>query len=151
MSAGRKRDPIWTCFNELSVAEGKKGSRAKCKDCGAELQGLVARMKEHNRKCSSNEHGDSKTDSNNDNTNSTTLPHHNTPQSQLSSCLSTSGKLLTDSQVVDQTGASCSSANTGRDVCPISTASASGSGTGTYVETAHGVATSKKVIRLDSM
>ena len=30
---------------------GKKGCRAKCKECGFELQGLVARMKDHKAKC----------------------------------------------------------------------------------------------------
>lgn len=51
-AAGRKRDPVWSCFNELP-AGGKKGlgCRAKCTDCGFELQGLVARMKAHRAKC----------------------------------------------------------------------------------------------------
>ena len=51
-AAGRKRDAIWSCFDELP-AGGKKGlgCRAKCKDCGFELQGLVARMKGHRAKC----------------------------------------------------------------------------------------------------
>jgi len=31
-AAGRKRDPIWNCFDELRSI-GKTGSRAKCKDC----------------------------------------------------------------------------------------------------------------------
>lgn len=49
--AGRKRDPIWNFYNEIPHAPGKTGSRARCKDCGTEMQGLVARMKDHRQKC----------------------------------------------------------------------------------------------------
>jgi hypothetical protein len=51
MSAGRKRDPIWNYFTELPANLGKTGCRAKCNECGVELQGLVARMKGHKMKC----------------------------------------------------------------------------------------------------
>lgn len=51
-AAGRKRDPVWSCFHQLPAGGIKGlGCRAKCKDCGTELQGLVARMKAHRAKC----------------------------------------------------------------------------------------------------
>lgn len=46
MSAGRKKDPIWFYFHD-KLEVGKKGSRAVCKKCGKEMQGLVARLKNH--------------------------------------------------------------------------------------------------------
>lgn len=52
MSAGRKRDTIWFYFNE-KIEVGKKGSRAICKKCGKEMQGLVARLKNHFSTCGS--------------------------------------------------------------------------------------------------
>lgn len=54
-NAGRKRDPIWSCYIELPHVTGKTGSRAKCKDCGTEMQGLVVRMKDHRQKCTGGE------------------------------------------------------------------------------------------------
>lgn len=50
MSAGRKKDPIWFYFNE-KFEVGKKGNRAICKKCGKEMQGLVARLKNHISTC----------------------------------------------------------------------------------------------------
>jgi Protein of unknown function (DUF 659)/hAT family C-terminal dimerisation region len=50
-NAGRKQDPIWGCYIKLPNVTGKTGSRAKCKDCGAEMQGLVVRLKDHMQKC----------------------------------------------------------------------------------------------------
>ena len=50
-SAGRKRDPIWNCYTALPHVPGKLGCRAKCKDCGVELQGLVALMRNHKQTC----------------------------------------------------------------------------------------------------
>ena len=52
MSAGSKRDPIWFYFNE-KIEVGKKGSRAVCKKCGKEIEGLVARLKNHFSICES--------------------------------------------------------------------------------------------------
>lgn len=52
MSAGRKRDPIWLYFKE-KFEVGKKGSRAICKKCEKEMQGLVARLKNHLSICAS--------------------------------------------------------------------------------------------------
>lgn len=54
-NAGRKQDPIWGCYIKLPNVTGKTGSRAKCKDCGAEMQGLVVRMKDHMHKCKGGE------------------------------------------------------------------------------------------------
>lgn len=51
VSGWQKRDAIWSCYSELSCVTGKTGRRAKCKDCGSEMQGLVARMKKHRQKC----------------------------------------------------------------------------------------------------
>ena len=48
--SGRKQDPIWLLYDK-SVLIGKKGSRAKCKCCGKEIQGLVDRMKKHTAEC----------------------------------------------------------------------------------------------------
>ncbi|KAM4035029.1 uncharacterized protein ACNLHF_021730 isoform 1-T1 [Anomaloglossus baeobatrachus] len=50
-SAGRKRDPVWEYFNEAPSPIGKAGMRAKCKRCNKEMQGLVARMRQHHEKC----------------------------------------------------------------------------------------------------
>ncbi|XP_073493817.1 uncharacterized protein [Phyllobates terribilis] len=51
MVAGRKRDPVWEYFNEAPLPIGKAGMRAKCKRCNKEMQGLVARMRQHHEKC----------------------------------------------------------------------------------------------------
>lgn len=51
MAAGRKRDPVWEYFNEAPSPIGKAGMRAKCKRCNKEMQGLVARMRQHHEKC----------------------------------------------------------------------------------------------------
>ncbi|XP_053102956.1 uncharacterized protein LOC128323583 [Hemicordylus capensis] len=51
MAAGRKRDPVWQYFNEVPLPIGKAGMRAKCKHCNKEMQGLVARMRQHHEKC----------------------------------------------------------------------------------------------------
>ncbi|XP_073529434.1 uncharacterized protein [Phyllobates terribilis] len=51
MVAGRKRDPVWEYFNEAPSPIGKAGMRAKCKRCNKEMQGLVARMRQHHEKC----------------------------------------------------------------------------------------------------
>lgn len=50
MNSGRKRDVIWNEFTELKVAD-KQGSRAVCKRCNHELQGIVDRMKKHSKFC----------------------------------------------------------------------------------------------------
>lgn len=49
--SGRKKDPIWIYYKELPVVPGKKGTRAECKACKKELQGLVARLTNHHDKC----------------------------------------------------------------------------------------------------
>lgn len=53
MSAvGRKRDSIWLYFDEVPQATKRLGKRAKCKTCGAEMEGQVGRMKNHHEiKC----------------------------------------------------------------------------------------------------
>ncbi|XP_073499018.1 uncharacterized protein [Phyllobates terribilis] len=51
MAAGRKRDPVWEYFNEAPSPIGKAGMRSKCKRCNKEMQGLVARMRQHHEKC----------------------------------------------------------------------------------------------------
>ncbi|XP_073535074.1 uncharacterized protein [Phyllobates terribilis] len=51
MAAGHKRDPVWEYFNETPSPIGKAGMRAKCKRCNKEMQGLVARMRQHHEKC----------------------------------------------------------------------------------------------------
>ncbi|XP_060546381.1 uncharacterized protein LOC132711450 [Pantherophis guttatus] len=47
MAAGRKRDPVWQYFNEVPLPIGKAGMCANCKHCNKEMQGLVARMRQH--------------------------------------------------------------------------------------------------------
>jgi hypothetical protein len=51
MASGRKPDAIWDEFSKLKIA-GKQGSRAVCKRCNHELQGIVDRMKKHYELCS---------------------------------------------------------------------------------------------------
>jgi hypothetical protein len=48
--SGRKGDEIWQYFLK-KIVPGKSGSRAICKVCKHELQGLVARLKKHREKC----------------------------------------------------------------------------------------------------
>lgn len=50
MSSGRKKDPIWLEFKQITH-DNKKGSRAICKACNQEMQGLVGRLKSHREKC----------------------------------------------------------------------------------------------------
>lgn len=55
-SGGRKKDDIWKYFIEKSnKSEGKTGSRATCKKCKLELQGIVQRMKRHWEECQKTE------------------------------------------------------------------------------------------------
>lgn len=55
-SGGRKKDPIWQYFIEKSnKSDGKTGSRATCKKCKFELQGIVERMKKHWEVCQKTE------------------------------------------------------------------------------------------------
>ncbi|KAG8192983.1 hypothetical protein JTE90_028103 [Oedothorax gibbosus] len=49
--AGRKKDSIWLHFTEESTTSGK-GVKAKCKNCGKVIMGLVARLKKHVAICS---------------------------------------------------------------------------------------------------
>lgn len=51
MMAGRKLDPIWIHFEKVKKVPGVPVSRAKCKKCSKELQGLTARLKAHYEKC----------------------------------------------------------------------------------------------------
>ena len=48
--SGRKQDCVWLYFDKIKVV-GKAGCRATCKKCGKEMQGLVARMKQHYDSC----------------------------------------------------------------------------------------------------
>jgi len=43
---GRKLDSVWLYFDKV-VDPGKTGCRAKCKECGKDMQGLVSRLKQH--------------------------------------------------------------------------------------------------------
>lgn len=49
-NTGRKRDVVWLSF-EVIKSDLRKGIRAKCKQCGTELEGQVTRMKIHLSKC----------------------------------------------------------------------------------------------------
>jgi hypothetical protein len=50
---GRKRDSVWLNFDEVKI-ESRKGKRAKCKECGGEMEGLTQRMRKHlEQKCPS--------------------------------------------------------------------------------------------------
>lgn len=48
--AGRKKDDIWIYFNEEPTFSGK-GVKAKCKNCGKVIMGIVARLKKHVEQC----------------------------------------------------------------------------------------------------
>ena len=48
--SGRKQDPVWLKFERI-VTAGKSDSRAKCKQCEKEIQGLVARMNAYINQC----------------------------------------------------------------------------------------------------
>ena len=50
---GRKSDLIWTNYKKMTTP-GKCGTRAICKKCGMELQGLVERLKKHAEICTGN-------------------------------------------------------------------------------------------------
>jgi hypothetical protein len=53
--SGRKKDSIWQHFIEKPGSfKGKTGSRAVCKTCKIEMQGLVQRLKTHHEKCAQN-------------------------------------------------------------------------------------------------
>lgn len=52
--SGRKQDAIWHHFKKIP-SNTMTGCRAKCNNCGHELQGLVKRMKIHYNKCSGKE------------------------------------------------------------------------------------------------
>ena len=49
--AGRKADPIWAFYDKIPSTT-PTGCRARCKSCKYELQGLVARLRTHQLKCS---------------------------------------------------------------------------------------------------
>lgn len=51
--AGRRKDIIWNNFNEIKEI-GKPGSKAECKKCGKQFQGIVKRMTKHKNVCDSN-------------------------------------------------------------------------------------------------
>ena len=55
--AGRKQDSVWLYYAKLANP-GKTGCRAKCKQCGKVMQGLVTRMKQHQSICSVEEGSD---------------------------------------------------------------------------------------------
>ncbi|EMP30800.1 hypothetical protein UY3_12071 [Chelonia mydas] len=50
MAARHKRDPVWEYFNEVPLLVGQTGMCAKCKQCNKEMQGLVARRKQHHER-----------------------------------------------------------------------------------------------------
>ena len=43
--AGRQRDAIWDDFEGLPATSKQKATRAKCKACDKDIQGLVQRLK----------------------------------------------------------------------------------------------------------
>lgn len=47
---GRKLDSVWHNF-EIIKKDGRQGRRARCRKCGFELEGQVARLKKHLSKC----------------------------------------------------------------------------------------------------
>lgn len=49
--SGRRKDAIWNYFIEKKSDKAKPGSRAICKNCKKEMQGLVQRLKDHHEKC----------------------------------------------------------------------------------------------------
>jgi len=46
----RNEDSVWLYFDQIKVV-GKAGCRTTCKKCGKEMQGLVARMRQHYDSC----------------------------------------------------------------------------------------------------
>ena len=48
--AGRQKDAIWKLFDEIPSGQSKV-IRARCKECGKELQGLVQRLCYHKLIC----------------------------------------------------------------------------------------------------
>lgn len=62
MVCGRKKHTIWKYFDERKQL-GKNGSRAVCKICGKDIQGLVERLIKHHQKCSAAESDASEFDS----------------------------------------------------------------------------------------
>ena len=49
---GRKPSQVWENFKKIIVS-GRKGCRAKCHHCEVILEGQVARLQNHMKKCSS--------------------------------------------------------------------------------------------------
>lgn len=47
-TSGRKKDPIWNYYNEKTDG---KWTKAECKQCSKQMQGLVDRMKKHLKIC----------------------------------------------------------------------------------------------------
>lgn len=50
MAGGRGRDGIWQHYTEMRTI-GKTGSRAECKKCKKQIQGIVSRLKTHHNEC----------------------------------------------------------------------------------------------------
>ena len=50
MVGGRKQDTIWMQYDRVNIP-GKSSYRAICRSCKKEMQGLVARMKDHYSQC----------------------------------------------------------------------------------------------------
>lgn len=63
MSSGRKKDPIWQHFIEIKEI-GKAGQKCECKYCGKIMQGIVERMKTHNKQCAKPESSSSQPNGN---------------------------------------------------------------------------------------
>ena len=87
---GRKQDCVWMYFDKC-VNTGKAGSRAKCKSCSKEMQGLVARMKQHYNLCVQQEANASSTTSASSSSSPSTpvynnFPHHVYMTVDLFSC-----------------------------------------------------------------
>jgi len=57
-ATGRKRDSIWLYFEDIVKATERTGKRARCKACKLEMEGQVARLKQHVEKCCSTEKDD---------------------------------------------------------------------------------------------
>lgn len=84
MPGGRYKSGIWSHFEEKKSI-GKAGSRAVCKKCKKELQGLVDRLKKHYRSCveSLSETDTSTSTSNDDSVNNDYPPAKRMPMSDF--------------------------------------------------------------------
>lgn len=79
MGGGRNKDNIWNQFDEKRMP-GKVGSRAVCRKCGKEMQGIVLRLKKHYRACVENLSSDSEMSTSTDDSLSDDIPQAKRPK-----------------------------------------------------------------------